>query len=89
MLAAPGGEGGAGGGYAVYHSEKLPGSCPLYDLALDPLEATAVAMGQDGVMRFWEVATGAPAGTMAPGRGAREWGRGGSGRIRVGWSILC
>jgi hypothetical protein len=62
--------GGAEGGCAVYHSEQLPGSCPLYDLALDPLESMVAAVGADGAVRFWDVASGRPVGALAPERGA-------------------
>ncbi|KAI8476446.1 MAG: hypothetical protein J3K34DRAFT_510027 [Monoraphidium minutum] len=64
--------GGHEGGCAVYRSEKLPRGCPLYDLSLDPLESKVAAVGQDGAVRFWDVASGQPLGVLAPERGAAE-----------------
>lgn len=62
--------GGADGGCATYHAEKLPRSCPLYDLALDPLGAQVVGVAQDGALRFWDVATGNRLGAIPPEAGA-------------------
>lgn len=59
----------------MYHCDQLPRGCPLYDLALDPTGAVAAAVGQDGAVRLWDVASGRAAGVLAAARGAGARGR--------------
>ncbi len=63
--------GGADGSSAAYHIETLPHSL-LYDLALDPLEQYVFTTGQDGLLRQWDVASGALQRTITPEPGAGE-----------------
>lgn len=64
---------GAGSSSAAYHIETLPHSL-LYDLALDPLDQFIFTTGQDGLLRQWDVATGALQRTLTPEAGAGECG---------------
>ena len=47
--------GGRDGGCAVYHSEQLPRGCPLYDLAIDPLESKVDEIVQVVALRYRKV----------------------------------
>jgi len=49
--------------------ETLPHSL-LYDLALGPLEQYVLTTGQDGLLRQWDVASGALMRTLQPEAGA-------------------
>lgn len=60
---------GPDAGSATYHIETLPHSL-LYDLAVHPLEQYLVTTGQDGLLRQWDVTTGALQRTLAPEAGA-------------------
>eukprot|EP00775_Hariotina_reticulata_P013699 gene13699-13821_t len=62
---------GSAGGTAAYHVETLPHSL-LYDLALDPLQQYVLTTGQDGLLRQWDVASGALVRTLQPEAGAGE-----------------
>ena len=59
------------GSSVAYHIETLPHSL-LYDLALDPLEQYVFSTGQDGLLRQWDVASGALQRTLTPEAGAGE-----------------
>lgn len=60
---------GANGSSVAYHIETLPHSL-LYDLALDPLEQYVFSTGQDGLLRQWDIATGALQRTLTCEAGA-------------------
>ncbi|KAG2501853.1 hypothetical protein HYH03_000351 [Edaphochlamys debaryana] len=52
--------GPAGLDFSLYHTEKLPRGAVLYDIAVDSTGGRAVAVGADGQLRLFDVATGRP-----------------------------